>query len=250
MIWSNLDVIVRRTLLERSMPIHYYFEYLVHCSSAVRELSFDTLKIINTEFLPVNDYGSVDLPDDFVDELGVYCPANGSMQQLPKSFILNPLRQRNADGNFMPFENTNQQGISSDVFGLQFTWSWYWNINDWGETTGRYFGAPGGIQTGYQVFKERRQIQLSNEFIGSGIILQYISDGQRVDNATQIDTQAIACIQSYIDWKRNPGAAMKDAPEARTFYNEKRLLRARLNSLTIKDMQNIIRNNIFAAIKS
>lgn len=250
MIYSNLDVIVRRTLLERSMPLHYYLEYLVHCSSAVRELSFDTLRLINTEYLPVNNYGAVDLPADFVDDLGVYCPANGSMQQLPKSFILNPLRQRNSDGDFVPYENTDQQGITSDIFGLQFTWSWYWNINDWGETTGRYFGAPGGIQTGYRVFKERRQIQLSNDFIGSGIILQYISDGQRVDNATQIDAQAIACIQSYIDWKSSFNRANKNSPEASTFYNEKRRLVGRLNSLTISDIQNIIRNNIFAAIKS
>lgn len=250
MIWSNLDVIVRRTLLEKSMPLHWYLEYLVHASSAVRELSFDTLQLINTEFLPVNSYGAVDLPDDFVDDLGVYVPANGLMQQLPKSFILNPLRQRNSDGSFVPYENTDTQGINSDGFGLSLTWGFYWNVNDYGETTGRYFGAPGGIQTGYQVFKERRQLQLSNDYIGSGIILQYISDGQRIDNATQIDTQAIKCIQAYIDWQSSPSRAITDSGEARTFYVQKRLLRARLNNITVADIKNIIHNNSIASIKS
>lgn len=232
------------------MPLHYYLEYLVHGSSAIRELSFDTLKLINTEFLPVNSYGAVDLPDDFVDDLGVYVPANGSMQQLPKSFILNPLRQRNSDGTFVPYESNDVQGVNSDGFGLSLQWGFYWNVNDYGETTGRYFGAPGGVQTGYQVFKERRQLQLSTDYIGSGIILQYISDGQRIDNATQIDTQAIKCIQAYIDWQSSPSRAITDSGEARTFYVQKRLLRARLNNITISDIKNIIHNNSIASIKS
>ena len=44
---STLDEITRRGLLEDGLPIHYYFEYLTHGATCLRELSFDTLKIIN-----------------------------------------------------------------------------------------------------------------------------------------------------------------------------------------------------------
>ena len=78
----------------------------------------------------------------------------------------------------------------------------------------------------------------------------YFSDGQSADNATQIDSYAISCIQSYIDWKRSPMAAMKDSSEARTFYNERRILRARLDDMTIVDIKNTLHNNYKATIKN
>lgn len=65
MIVTNLDIIVRRWLLERSIPIHYYAEGLYHAASAVRELSYDTLNVVNWANLITDDTGSVSLPDDF-----------------------------------------------------------------------------------------------------------------------------------------------------------------------------------------
>jgi hypothetical protein len=54
--YTTLDKIVRRNLLAKRMPLHYYIEYLVHASSCLRELTFDSLKIINTVELELNDY--------------------------------------------------------------------------------------------------------------------------------------------------------------------------------------------------
>ena len=84
----------------------------------------------------------------------------------------------------------------------------------------------------------------------TGIVLQYISDGQRADNATQIDVQATACLHAYMNWKSSFNAAFKDSAEARTYYNEKRTLRARLNDLTKIDILNILRNSFAASPKS
>ena len=98
--------------------------------------------------------------------------------------------------------------------------------------------------------KERRQIQLTDNFQNSNVVLLYISDGQRADNATQVETMAQQAIQAWCDWKRSPNAAIKDSYEAATFYNEKRLLRARLNDLTKTDILNIIRNSYTGAPKS
>jgi hypothetical protein len=128
---------------------------------------------------------------------------------------------------------------------------WFWNINDLGESTGRYFGAGGGARlNGYQVFKERRQIQFTETFTSDEAIVMYIGNGQSADNASKVDWLAFRAIQSYTDWQRSPNAAMKDAPEARTYYNEKRLLRANLNDLTTIDIINIIRKNSFASPKN
>ena len=250
MIFSTLDTITRRYLLEKGLPIHWYLEILVHSSSAIRELSFDTLKIVNSVRLPVSSYGSVDLPQDFVDDLAVCVAVGDSISQIPKQDRINPIRiHENLTGEFTPYTTTQSDG-SQDFAAFPGILNWYWNVNSYGEPTGRLFGSSGGTAQGYKLLKERRQIQLTDNFKNSNIVLLYISDGQRADNATQVETMAQQAIQAWCDWKRSPNAAIKDSYEAATFYNEKRLLRGRLNDLTKTDILNIIRNSYTGAPKS
>jgi hypothetical protein len=54
--YTTLDKIVRRNLLAKRLPLHYYIEFMVHASTCLRELTFDSLKIINTVELELNDY--------------------------------------------------------------------------------------------------------------------------------------------------------------------------------------------------
>ena len=250
MIFTNVDSICRRICLEKGLPIHYYFENLLHITAAVRELSFDTLQIVNTLELPVNEYNAIDLPDDFTDDVAL-CYGGGSfLRQLHHADNINPLRYHDSTGAYTkpptPQFDVNGKGL----YGLRGL-GWYWNINEYGEPTGRFYGARGASdRDGYSIIRERRQIQLSNDVPCDTVILMYISDGQRADNATQIDTDAQACLQAYRDWKNSPNASLKDSGEARTFYNEKRLLRARKNLLTTADIIHIIRRSFTASMKN
>jgi len=80
--------------------------------------------------------------------------------------------------------------------------------------------------------------------------LQYISDGQSVNSATQIDTQAIQCIRAWQEWKRSGNANNDYSPEAVSFWNRKKNLRARLSGLTMVDVKNALRNGYTAAVKN
>lgn len=248
----TLDSIVNRSLLERGLSIHYYSEFLFHGASAIRELAKDTLKIVNAKSLKVNDYNSVDLPSDFKDDVAVCIPVNGLLQKIPKKDSINPIRVHNTEtGEFVPYSNninTNDKGLN--LFGINTSYFWYYNVNEYGEATGGYFGANGGASTGYKVIKERSQIQLTGSFTGDNIVLLYVSNGQSIDNATQIEWDAFAAIQAYIDWKRSPNSAIKNSQEALTFYNEARKLRGNLNDLTLADIKQIIRSQYTATIKN
>lgn len=248
--FANLDMTTRRTLLERGLPIHYYAEVLYHQAAALRELNKDTLQLINTKTIPLNTYAAGDLPDDFVDDIGVFVPIGNLLHPIPKRQNITPLRSVDSEGNFVPFtDTTTTQDVS--MYGINPTWIWYWNISDYGEPTGRYFGAGGGNhRDGYQIFKERRQIQFTESTVTDSAVLMYISNGQSIDNATQIDWAAFRAIQTYSDWQMSKNAMFKDSGEARTFYNERRLLRAALNDLTAVDIKNILRSNFRATIKN
>ena len=250
MTYANLDMIVRRSLLEKGYPIHYYTEYLLHASSCIRQLSTDTLKIINAVNLPINSYYAVDLPPDFVDDISVSVSTGNFLRPVPKNDSLNPLRTMDSSGKFIPYKDRTKKQQET-IYGINPSWLWYWNVNDYGEPTGRFYGANGGERAnGYTVVKERRQIQLTETFSAESIVLLYISDGQSVNNATQIDMLSFSCIQSYIDWKTSRNANIKSSPEAATYLSEKRLLRAKLNDITAVDIKNMVRKNYMASIKN
>ena len=249
----TLDQITRRSLLDKGMPIHWYAEYLFHGAAAIRELAKDTLKIVNSANLPVNDYGAIDLPGDFKDDISVCIPVSGLLQPIAKKDSINPIRLHNTTtGLFEPYQSgVDLNDDELNLFGINTSYFWYYNVNEYGEATGGYFGANGGAyQNGYEVIKERRQIQLTGAFTSDNAVLLYVSNGQSVDNATQIDWDAHASIQAYCDWKSSPNAAIKDSPEARTYYNETRKLRGNLNDLTLTDLRQIIRSKYTAAIKN
>ena len=253
--FSNLDSIVRRTLLEKGLPIHFYPEILFHQSSAIRVLAKDTLQIVNSANLVVNDYGAADLPGDFVDEVEVAFPWGGILQPVPKNNNVNPIRVHSpTTGQFVP-QPTGfvLEGVTNfyGTYGLWGALNWFWNVSDWGEGTGRLFGAPGGVQYGYDIIRSRRQIQMVGTGIqATNIILLYTSNGQSVDNATQVDWRAYDAIQAWGEWKRSPNANNEYSPEAQSFYNQKRLLRAELNDLTPETIRNVFRNNYHGSIKN
>lgn len=255
MILTTIDIVCRKWLLERNISIHYYFEALVHAATATQLLAEDTLQIINTVNLPVGDYGEVDLPDDFSDDLAVAIPAGQSLIKLPKQDWITPIRIHSTDtGDFVPYTD-NTQGdnginVSDSALGLSGRWSYYYNVDAYSGSLGRRYGANGGTMSGYQIVKERRQVQMTENFKNSNVVLMYISDGNRADNASQIDTKASLCIRSYIDWQRSPNATNQNSPEGRTFFNQKRRLKSLLNQLTKTDVINILRQGYSAAIKN
>lgn len=252
--WANLDSIIRRTLLEKGLPIHWYSEYLYHQSAAIRELAKDTLQIVNSVSLPINDYGAADLPGDFVDDVEVAFPWGGLLQPIPRVDNVNPIRVHSPTTGQFVAQPTGfiLEGVTDFVgtYGLWGALNWFWNVNSWGEGTGRLFGAPGGVQYGYSVIRERRQIQLvGTGLAATNVILLYISNGQSIDNATQIDWRAYSAIQAYGEWKRSPNANNEFSPEGRAYYNQKRLLKAQMNDLTPITIKNIFRNNFRASPK-
>lgn len=248
---ATLDIIIKRSLLERSLPIHWYSEFLFHSSAAVRILNKDTLQLINAVNLKLNSYNAADLPMDFMDDLAVCIPVDNMLSPVPKNDSINPIRIHDTTmGQFVPYTNI-EDSSERTFFGFPGSWDWFWNVSDWGEPTGRYFGSNGGEhQNGYKVIKSRRQIQFTETFSSDNATLLYISNGQHIDNATQVDWMAHEAIQDYCEWKRSPNHAIKDSYEAATWYNSRRILRANLNPLTAVDIKNIFRSNYTATIKS
>ncbi len=250
MIYTTVDIICRRALLENGYPIHFYAEYLFLASSCLRELNIDTLKVVNTRDLPINADGSVDLPSDFQDDVMVSFNTGATLKPIPHRDTINPLRVHNTTTGVFEQQPTTTALTQGGLYFPYVGRTWYWNISDYGEPTGRLFGSDGENPNGYMVIKERRQIQLYGEYCGGNIVLQYISDGQSSDAASMVDNMAFSTVQNWINWKSSPNKNNEFSPEGRLFYNTKRKLKARLNDLTHEDIRNILHSAYTAAIKN
>ncbi len=245
--FTSLDKIIRRTLLAKRLPLHYYVEFLVHASSCLRELTFDSLKIINTVELELNDYYAADLPCDFVDWTKVGLKMGQLIQPVTQRDSINRLRNQDSQGNYIPYQDPG-------TFNLDFPfWPGYWmfqNIDDLGENLGRLYGFNTGIvPDGFKILPERNQIQFLESARDCKYVMEYISDGQTSDNATQVDQYAWSTIEGFINWKRSQNADNDHSPESYNYKNLRRQLRARMNELTLYDLRQILYRNYTGAIK-
>lgn len=148
----------------------------------------------------------------------------------------------------IPFGDPGAEYISS--------WPWYGYTVQWNdrlEYTGRNYGARLDRSDTYKILPERNEIQLHNSIDATSIILEYISDGSLIDNATQVNPYAKATIEAYINWKwkennRSYGEGERMRAQ-RQFDHQNRILRARMNPLTIQDIKASIYMNTSAAPK-
>lgn len=236
---TTLDQIVRRVLLTKRLPIHFYIEFMTHASTCLRELTMDTLQVINTVELTLDSYFAADLPCDFLDWVSVGTKQGQFLRPITQRNSITPLKNYAANGQPVPFgppDTSTQAGVFWPIY-----W-WYTNIDDLGENLGRYYGynSAAGDPNGFKLIRERGQIQFTETFTRDTVVLQYISDGQCIDNATMIITYAQATIEAYINWKRSPNADIDRSPQGISYNNEWRKLRARMDDITIADIKQIL----------
>lgn len=146
----------------------------------------------------------------------------------------------------------NQVNPPSYNFFTNF-YGYYLNYNDHLEYTGRDYGGKANRADSFDVFPERNEIQLNNNLGASYIVLEYISDGSEIDNATQITPYAKSTLEAYINWKvkensRSYGEGERQRAE-QLFIKEHKRLRARMSDLTLNDIRASIYKNSSGAPK-
>lgn len=139
-----------------------------------------------------------------------------------------------------------------DYFGHYFS-GYYTNYNDKLEYTGRSYGARIDRSDSFKVIPERNEIQLHNNINATHIILEYVSDGSEIDNATQITPYAKSTIEAFINWKvKENGRSYGEGERQRAeilFIKEHKRLRARMSDLTLSDIKASIYKNSSGAPK-
>jgi hypothetical protein len=84
--------------------------------------------------------------------------------------------------------------------------------------------------------------------------MDYVSDGTSVDASNSVHPYAVATIKAYIFYKMKEHSRAYSIPERRDakdeFYNQLRILRARMNSIDIIDIRRSLARGYSPTIKN
>lgn len=252
--YISLNAIVRSYLNRTARPIHYYARCLKFGADGITELLFDTLKIVNTVRIPVNEFYEAEIPADYIDKVIVGVQVGQFVRTLIEKSTINQLANFATDTgsqiNYPAYER------DQDWWG-EFQW-WGININTNGENTGGYYGLGAGSEPDtYTIVPERNVIQLNMNLnistLPSKIVLTYLSDGSFANAASKITPYAQKTVEAYIDWQyklNSKSYGMGDAAQAEDIFNrEHRKLRARQNDLTPEMLIRIMNRHRKASLK-
>lgn len=249
----TVDGIVRSALLQRGFSIHWYLQALKYSCDCLRELTFDSLKNVNTIVLPVNSTGAADLPCDFVDWVKIGTRVGQYVAPLVAKEGINRLQNLNASGNPIVYgQLTDSTDVDTD--GLLISTDIL--VSDYSDGYTPYFHwfgfNAGNLQDGFKVIRERSQIQLDEQAEMSSIVLEYISDGSSSDNATKVHPYAQKTIEAYIFWQFKEYGRFGEGERQRAqneFSSQRTTLRRRLNDMSADDYKRIARRSYVATIK-
>jgi hypothetical protein len=248
----TLDKLVRGVLASRNYPMHWYLQFLHYGVQALREMNFDVLQNVKSVRLPINSYKAATLPIDFVDairvgnELGQYVLAWAEKEGF------NRLNNFDAQGNKIPYGDIE---AANGILPNNWEGFWYTNyINDKGEHLGRIFNNKPSFRNSFQILRERNEIQLDVSYAGQFITMDYITDGISVDASNNVHPYAAASIEAYIIWKMKEHGRQYNISERQIakdeFYNQLRILRARINAIDTIDIQRSLSRNYGPTIKN
>lgn len=239
--WTSLDQTARSMLLQRGYPIHWYIDFIKYGSDGLRELTFDSLRVINSAKLAVNSYKAVTLPCDYVDFVNLGSAIGQFVHPLSQGPI-NRLNNFDDTGKKIPYSNVVTDVPFTEIPGsIAFANS----FNVLGEHIGGVYNHNPGKSVGiFRELPERNEIQLDSCSQYDFVILDYISDGATCtcgcecgsDSATKIHPYAIAAIEAYIDWKMKSFNRSYNAGEVQQakleYISQHKILRARKYSMT------------------
>lgn len=247
MIWRTIDNITRSNLLRSGYPMHWYLQYLKYGIDGLRELTFDTLRVVNTVTISIGAGNVGQLPCDYVDYVKVGKKIGQYVRPMVESKTISRLH------NFDSLGNIIQYGSSTTNDNVGVTGADWVMVNDKGENIGRLYGL--GVfpsANGFKILRERGsgEIQLDDQCTATEIEMEYISDGQTMNSATKVHPYAQAFIEAeQIARLKEFGRhySGEEKRESRRYADQlHRNLRGRLNPLTISDIKNIIRGSYTA----
>ncbi len=239
MVTRTLDKVVRDKLMSIGYPIHYYLPVLHHAQQCLDELSQQFNfggNVKETKETPLS-YGRVNIPADAIDVIAVFGVVGGERKQ----FVLNenltrfqklngvtPVRWLEDDDSLPEQNGTGSSALLEQTAPYEIPTVYYPNDE---------------VVYEYNIDQTTSQIIFGPRVEVTEVYLWYVSNGVSNTAANVVHPYAVETIHAYIDWKLSESERRAQSETMRkesSYYNKKRLLKGKMNPLTLVQLYHIL----------
>lgn len=235
----TLDKVVRDKLMSIGYPIHYYLPVLHHAQQCLDELSQQHnfgQNIKETKATPL-PYGRVAIPATAIDVIGVFAVVGGERKQ----FVLNtelthfqkldgvtPVKWLDTDNSLSENHSSGSSSLLEYAMPYEPPTVYYPNTE---------------VVYEYNIDYTNSQIIFGPRVEVTEIYLWCLYDGVSKTAANLVHPYAVDTVHAYIDWKLSESERRPQSETMRkesSYYNQKRLLRGKMNPLTLAQLYHIL----------
>jgi hypothetical protein len=248
---QTLDEVVREYLIELGESgEHKYARLLQLGYQGVRQLHLDASGSITATKLTVSDTDTANLPEDYIDYLGIYvCDSDtGTLHPLGLNDKLCLPRDYDSCGDISRASvDSDSTSTSSNTIGVWGNEGGGMYRN--GEMVGRLFGLGGGNnKNGYYRIDEKNRMIVFDTPIQNTIVLEYLADPQRLGGNYHIHPYDVEAVKAFIWWKdiqKNRTYNGADKEQARLEWRRQyNMCKRRHNNFTLGEAAQSIRKSI------
>lgn len=235
---KTLNVLVREALADNGYPIHFYLNYLHHGIRCLEDLALDfdfgpNVKELNIATL---SYDRVTLPADCIDVIGVFGIYGGQRKDFLRN---NSLTKVYNEISSVKYPYTEDESTLPEYDNLI-------DSTPLGQTSANEMVTvlyPGGKATyEYNVDTEHSELILGPGHELTSTYLRYLAPLVSTSTANLVHPYAVKPIHAYIKYaiaEANGSPQSKVDRLEREYENQKRLLKARMNELTLDQLYQI-----------
>lgn len=248
----TLDHIVRNTLMDLQLPLHYYVRFLHYGIRCLEELNYDIPINIKITKLDVTSYQRAILPSDLVDVVDVSAKYGEHLLMLSLDPELNTA-QNFEEGTTTKIKYPDPAPVSFDNELIYSTVNNFGQYNEVGENIGRHYGLAADQKQSYTIDKINGELVFDNALSVSEVTVTYVSDGVTTSAANTTTPYAEDTINKYIRYQRSLNSVAgqnKISLLRQEFILAKKKLKSRLNALSYSDILRSIRRGIHGSIKN
>jgi len=239
---KTINIVVRESLLNKGYPIHYYLPFLHHAKTCLENLALDHNFGSNVKEVKydITSYDRVTLTSACIDVIGVFGLYGGEMKTFLRNSKLTKVYNEISAVKY-PWD---EAGSTLPEYSDMNTSSILGNTSAYDLPTVFFPSGSGTYE--YNVDLENSEVILKPGHGLTSVYVRWLAGAVSVSAVNVVHPNAVPTIHSYIEWmvaKSDGSPQSKVALLDDAYYNQKRILRGRMNPLSIEEMYKILVEN-------
>lgn len=198
MVTRTINSVVRESLIDCKLTLHFYVEFLLMALNEMRRLAVHHKMSMKQVSLTINGYNRVALPEDMLYLVDISIKNGERLLPAVRDRNLNLLYNFDESGEKIPFPPGASEE-SPETIIVDFLDDYYYDLNRYG--FGGYFGLSSPQDRTFNVDYQNGEIVFSNQFNKDEVVLTYATNPASTSSANLIREEFVDVLKAHMKHK-------------------------------------------------